>query len=61
MGGQEVEMVFTKPVSLQSELCNPKPPKDKLQRWASEEISRGPAKMAFAITVDVETCPNVKN
>ena len=31
MVGQGLEVVFTKPVSLQSELCNLKPPKDKLQ------------------------------
>ena len=27
-----VEVVFTKPVSLQSELCNLKPPRDRLRR-----------------------------
>jgi len=29
--------------------------------WGSEEISRGHAKMAFAIAVDVGTCHDVEN
>jgi len=32
MRAHGVEVVFTKPVPLQSELCNLKTPKDKLQR-----------------------------
>ena len=43
MGGQALEVVFTKPVSLQSELCSLNLPKDKLQRkdvWDGGSVGR---------------------